>query len=191
MGEWREWQRASFDHLPKDGWILDLAHGTGNLQLDLANRGMQSVGYDLSRSMGRITRRKLMRAKRSVRLAQGMAQQMPFADATFSGIVSTFPSDFILAEATIRECYRVLEADGVLVIVPSATFTGGGMIRRVLEFAYRATGQQTGGNMSDALLAHMESFARERFTPYGFEVSVASKRLKRSIAFVVVARKGE
>jgi len=189
MGEWREWQRAAFDHVPHEGWILDLAHGTGNLQLDMATRGMQSIGYDLSRSMGRIARRKLLRAKRPARLARGMAQRMPFADGVFSGIVSTFPSDFIVAEATIRECYRVLAADGALVIVPSAAFTGGGMIRRLLEFAYRVTGQQTGGDVNAAFITHMEAFARERFAPYGFEVRVASKKLKRSVAFVVVARK--
>ncbi len=189
MGEWREWQRAALAHLSKDGWILDLAHGTGNLQLDLVACGFQAVGYDLSRSMGRIARRKLMRAKRPVRLVRGMAQQMPFADATMSGIISTFPSDFILAEATIFECYRVLAADGVLVIVPSATFTGGGIMRRALEFAYRVTGQQTGGDLSEALIKHMETFARQRFSPYGFEVMVTSKPLKRSIVFVIVARK--
>ncbi|MBE2181805.1 MAG: methyltransferase domain-containing protein [Anaerolineae bacterium] len=189
MGEWREWQRAALDHLPEDGTILDLAHGTGNLQLDLLARGRLAVGYDLSRSMGRITGRKLRREKRPVRLARGMAQQMPFADRMFTGIVSTFPSDFITAEATIQECSRVLRAGGLLVIVPSATFTGGGLMRRALEFAYRVTGQQTGGDLSEALVKHMETFARQRFSPYGFEVMVTSKPLNRSIVFVIVARK--
>lgn len=41
---------------------------------------------------------------------------MPFADGAFDTIVSTFPAPYILAEATLGECARVLRPGGRLVI---------------------------------------------------------------------------
>lgn len=62
LGEWRAWQRSALRHLPPTGRILELAHGTGNLQLDLHAAGYyQTIGYDLSPYMGQITRYKLER----------------------------------------------------------------------------------------------------------------------------------
>jgi ubiquinone/menaquinone biosynthesis C-methylase UbiE len=48
LGAWRCWTRAALRQLASDGLILELAHGTGNLQLDLAAAGRRSVGFDLS-----------------------------------------------------------------------------------------------------------------------------------------------
>ncbi|NJO77779.1 MAG: methyltransferase domain-containing protein [Cyanobacteria bacterium RM1_2_2] len=126
LGEWRCWQRSTIGYLPQQGLILELAHGTGNLQLDLHAAGFKPVGYDLSPYMGRIAQRKLRKAGYPVRLARGKAQQLPYGREAFSGVVSTFPTDFILAPETLHEIHRVLQADGVLVIVPNGVLNGGG-----------------------------------------------------------------
>src|SRR5579859_7143714 len=64
-GEWRAWQRSALKHLnvAPGALILELAHGTANLQRDLRAAGYDSIGLDLSEAMGRIARRKLRRAK--------------------------------------------------------------------------------------------------------------------------------
>ena len=52
VGQWRSWQRASLPYL-RGRRILEVAHGTGNLLLDLVSLGFQPVGLDLSPTMGR------------------------------------------------------------------------------------------------------------------------------------------
>ncbi|NWG16570.1 MAG: methyltransferase domain-containing protein, partial [Chloroflexi bacterium] len=119
LGAWRCWQRAALPHLgaPPGARVLELAHGTGNLQLDLYALGYMPVGYDLSPYMGRIARRKLSRRGLSPRLARGRAQQLPFAAASFAAVVCTFPTDFIFQPETLRETHRILREDGHLIIV--------------------------------------------------------------------------
>ncbi|MGB1287217.1 MAG: class I SAM-dependent methyltransferase [Aggregatilineales bacterium] len=144
MGSWRCWQRAALQFLPqeKDSLVLELAHGTGNLQLDFHAAGYTAIGYDLSAAMGRITKRKLQKNNVPVRLTRGMAQQLPFADASFGAIISTFPTDFIIAPSTLSEIHRLLKPDGALIIVFSGTFTGSGLFKNFLEWLYRITGQR-------------------------------------------------
>ena len=81
LGQWRCWQRATLDYLPPpdSGPILELAHGTGDLQLDLRASGYVSIGYDISAQMGQIAHRKLRQA--DPQLVRGYAQQLPFAGA--------------------------------------------------------------------------------------------------------------
>lgn len=146
LGAWRCWVRASLKHLNAEpgARILELAHGTGNLQLDLNAAGYRATGYDLSPYMGRIARHKLMKRGFTARLARGMAQALPFPAETFDAVVSTFPTDFIIAPETLHEVYRVLKSGGVLVIVPNAVFTGGGWSAKLLECLYQITGQRQG-----------------------------------------------
>lgn len=182
LGAWRCWQRASLDYLPEpgQGLILELAHGTGDLQLDLHSAGYSAIGYDLSPYMGRIASRKLRRRGLKPRFARGQAQALPFADQTFRAVVSTFPTDFIVAPETLHEVYRVLEPGGCLVIVPNGVLTGGGTIRTVLEWLYRVTGQRSGQSGTEAT-----SF----FEGYGFTVEQFEVSCPHSVAQVIRLRK--
>src|ERR1700687_5659324 len=65
MGEWRSWQRAALKHLNVSPGtrVLELAHGTGNLQIDLHAEGLNPIGLDFSASMGRIARDKLTHSR--------------------------------------------------------------------------------------------------------------------------------
>lgn len=185
LGAWRCWQRAALRHLNAAGRVLELAHGTGDLQLDLAARQVNAIGYDLSPAMGRIASRKLRRHAVTVRLARGRAQTLPFPDGCFSSVVSTFPSEFIVAPETVREVYRVLAPGGRFVIVPGAEFTGGGLARAALEWLYRITGQRR------AEVAPDDSGLRHWLTPYGFDATVEREPCPNSVALVVVATKTE
>ncbi len=144
LGEWRRWQRTAlgFLNVPEGACLLELAHGTGNLQIDLRTAGLTSVGIDLSAEMGRIARRKLLRQRIAPELVRGTAQALPFPSGSFPAVVSTFPTEFIMDPVTIHEIWRVLAPGGHLVVVASGVLTWGGAARAALEWAYRLTGQR-------------------------------------------------
>lgn len=193
MGAWRCWQRSVLKHLDlaSGSSVLEIAHGTGDLQLDLKAAGYRSVGVDLSPYMGRIASRKLKRHHIKSVLVRGRAQQLPFASGSFSAVVVTFPTDFILLTETLNEAHRLLTQNGVLVIVPNGTFTGGGIIRKFLEWLYTITGQRSSAKKGDSADAesHLHARISEHFHKHGFDVSLHEETCPRSRAQVIVARK--
>jgi ubiquinone/menaquinone biosynthesis C-methylase UbiE len=181
LGAWRCWGRAALKYLKVEPgqWVLELAHGTGNLQLDLRAAAPRTIGYDLSPYMGRIASHKLYKGGYPIQLARGKAQQLPFPASSFAAVVSTFPTDFIIADATLHEVYRVLKPDGQFIIVPNGVLTGRSLSRTSLEWLYRITGQRGGQDMSLA----------DFFQSYGFEAEMKLEDCPRSVAQVIVARK--
>ena len=181
LGEWRSWQRAAIPHLnvPAGSAILEIAHGTANLHLDLRNMGYRMTGLDLSPYMGAIARRKLLRHSLTAHLVRGKAQALPFPDASFDAVVSTFPTEFIVDPATIREIYRVLKSGARLVFVPNGALTGRGVIEQGVELAYKATGQR--GMWPEHIM--------DRFTAAGFTLTILFEPCYRSVAQLVIAEK--
>jgi ubiquinone/menaquinone biosynthesis C-methylase UbiE len=181
LGAWRCWQRAVMRHLeaPPGAPVLEIAHGTGNLQLDLYAAGYQVTGCDLSASMGRIAQRKLDKAQLPVRLARCQVQRLPYAANTFAAVISTFPTNFILEPATLHEVYRVLQPGGQFLIVPNGAFTTGGAAEAGLEWLYRVTGQREDQAFDVAGF----------FEHYGFQAEVLTEICPRSRATVIKARK--
>jgi ubiquinone/menaquinone biosynthesis C-methylase UbiE len=181
LGQWWDWQRAALPYLPPpgEGLILELAHGTGSLQVDLAGGGWRVIGYDLSPQMGRLAQKRLRKAGLPVRLIRGRAQELPFAAQSFAGIVSTFPTPFIVEDDTLAEVYRVLEPGRRLVFVPAGILKQKGTAETLLEGAFRITGQRDGWGVD--WQAH--------FAGHGFQVSLHSVDLEGSVVHVVVAEK--
>lgn len=179
LGQWRCWGRAALRHLPASGGrLLELAHGTGSLQADLHAAGWHSTGCDLSPYMGHIAQRKLARQGIPARLVRGKAQELPFPSGAFAAVVSTFPTDFILAPATLREVHRVLRPGGRFIIVPTAVLTGGSIGVRFIEWLYRITGQRP-ETAFDALQA--------LFAAHGLHAQVVVEECPGSRAWVIVA----
>lgn len=144
LGRWRDWQRTSIPHLnaTRGDVVLELAHGTGDLQLDMLAAGLNPIGYDLSPYMGRLARRKLKRSGFTPRLVRGMAQRLPFPSECFRAVVSTFPTEFIVQHETLAEVQRVLKPGGRLVFVPNGQLHLTNIVTRILEWLYTVTGQR-------------------------------------------------
>jgi ubiquinone/menaquinone biosynthesis C-methylase UbiE len=181
LGSWQCWQRTSLNHLdivPNDR-VLDLAHGTGNLHIDLNVAGYRVFGHDLSSCMGRITCKKLNKHSFPMRLSRGKAQALPYASGSFATVISTFPTAFITQPDTLDEIARVLRSHGQFVIVSSGILTGGGALRIFLEWLYRVTGQRERPQFD----------IRTFLADSGFVSKIVQEPCPHSIAQVIVARK--
>ena len=117
-GMWNDWRRSALAELPP-GRILEVGSGTGHLLLELLESGRDAYGLDSSPEMLQIARQRLSSRGFEARLVPGDARRLPFGDATFDGLVLTFPAPF-LDERFWREAARVLRPGGRLVIVVSA-----------------------------------------------------------------------
>ena len=181
LGQWRSWQRVSIPYLNagNQGVILELAYGTADLQLDLAEAGLWTVGLDLSPHMGRIARRKLLRHSIPPRLVRGSVLNLPFPSASFGGVVSTFPTEVMVHPGTVLEVYRVLKPGGRFVIVPNVILKLNNPISRMLEELYQVTGQRDPWP-GDAFNVWREA---------GFDLRSETLELARSHVQVVVAEK--
>ncbi len=141
MGQWNDWAATALEGMNGPS-VLELGHGPGHLLVRMSRRGWRPVGVDLSPQMGRLARRRLLRAGVPARLVRARAQALPFRDGAFAEIVATFPTEYIIDPHTRDEVVRVLRPGGRVVIVAAARFTGRDPLSRFLEWLYRITGQR-------------------------------------------------
>jgi SAM-dependent methyltransferase len=181
LGQWHDWQRAALKHLdaPPGAPILELAHGTGQFLIDLRTAGYETFSIDVSRAMGRIARRKLQRWGYWPRLVRARAQALPFPDQRFAAVVSTFPTEFIIAPATLAEVHRVLKPGGRLVVVFNGLLTANTAATNALELAFRITGQRGPWSVD----------VEQRIAAAGFNAQVISEPLEHSTALLMVAER--
>ncbi len=181
FGQWWDWQRTALDFLnvTAGDQVLEIAHGTGSLQIDMERLGYQRVALDYSPFMGRIARRKLLKKNIEAPILRAQAQALPFTTAQFDGIVSTFPTPFIIEAETLAEAHRVLKPGGRFVIVVNALLTKGGVAKEALEAAYRATGQR--GDYSPDI--------ERRFQDAGFELQIHVEEKEKSLVQLLIATK--
>ena len=150
-GLWVRWTLVALPRLR--GRTLELGFGPGHLQLALAPRpGI--AGLDASPQMGSIAARRLRRAGYQPRLACGIAQALPFADATFDTVVATFPAEYILDPRSHAEIRRVLAPHGHLIVIPWAQLNPG-LYARLAALAYRLTLRSAPGHR-DAEVSHLQ-----------------------------------
>lgn len=73
--------------------ILDIATGTGDLAIQMANTGAKRiVGLDLSEGMLKVGRKKIADKKLNIEIEmiQGDSENLPFEDNTFDAITVAF-----------------------------------------------------------------------------------------------------
>ena len=182
-GQWRQWQRSVLPFLPGTP-VLEVAHGTGNLLLDLASLGLKPVGLDLSPAMGRLASRKIKRrlggGNLPIPLVRASVEALPFGANSLASVVSTFPTDFVAQTNVIAEFYRVLRPGGAFVCVPAAQITGPALFDRWAAWLFRGTGQSASGWFAPLV---------ERFGAAGFRARLEQVRQPRSRVMVIVAEK--
>lgn len=182
LGHWRKWQRTTINLLSdkmQSGLVLELAHGTGNLQLDLAKANIRSIGIDLSHAMGQLASRKLTRMNVTCHLIRCSALHLPLPPEIFSAIISTFPTEFIFQESTLAEAYRVLRPGGKVVIVLSGMLGPASLLVKLIEWLYAVTGQDTAiGNLPLTV-----------FNKTGFEYEIRNIEINKDMVIVLDANK--
>src|SRR6202008_3961440 len=95
--------------------VLDLGCGAGHVSFAVAPRAKSVVAYDLSTDMLDVVARAAKdRGVGNTTTRQGVAEQLPFPDATFDRVLSRYSAhhwrDF---EAGLREVARVLKPGGI------------------------------------------------------------------------------
>ena len=140
LGRWEDWIATVLPYLSGEN-ILELGHGPGHLQETLNQIGVHAYGLDESKYMGRLAAANLHKAGLDHRLVTARAQELPFANGVFQQVVSTFPTQYILATETLTEVFRVLEPEGSLIVLPVAWITGEAWYDRLAAGLFRITGQ--------------------------------------------------
>jgi demethylmenaquinone methyltransferase/2-methoxy-6-polyprenyl-1,4-benzoquinol methylase len=120
-----QWRRRAADlaELAPGGRALDVATGTGDLALELANRvgsGGEVVGVDFSERMLELARAKAAGAR--VRFESGNALALDYPDGAFDAATVGFGArNFSDLEQGLREMTRVVRPGGRVVILEITT----------------------------------------------------------------------
>jgi len=97
--------------------VLDVACGTGNATLPAARNGARTTGLDFAPGLLDIARERAADAMLEIDFVEGDAQALPFDDATFDRVVSTFGHMFAPDHRrTADEMKRVLKPGGVIAV---------------------------------------------------------------------------
>jgi ubiquinone/menaquinone biosynthesis C-methylase UbiE len=116
-GRWDRWRRMALDYIVGQR-VLEVGFGTGELLRELAEQGYEVCGAEFSPAMQRVTARKLRRSGLAIPRVRARVQALPFASGLFDTVVSTFPAEYIVDPASLRELARVLRGpNGRVVIV--------------------------------------------------------------------------
>jgi SAM-dependent methyltransferase len=109
LGQWDEIRKLALPWIigPR---ILEIGFGTGELLIELTQRGYQVIGLDLSLAMQQQVNRKLSRIGLEVPRLCSRVQESPIQPGIFDSILSTFPAQFILDPLTWQECARLLRS---------------------------------------------------------------------------------
>lgn len=179
FGQWTRWIQEVLPYI-EGTRLLELGHGPGHLQRILRDRGLAATGLDESPQMGRLARARLIRSGHARSdLTRGVAQALPFAEATFDSIVSTFPAEYVFDAQTASEARRVLRNGGRLIVLPVAWPKN-----RLLSWLYRVTNESP----SEAVNVVKKNISQP-FMRAGFEVQVETLEVKSSTLLLVLARK--
>lgn len=107
--------------------ILDIATGTGDLAIALAKiQGAHITGVDISEGMLAVARQKVAHKnlEQRIDLALADSEALPFADNSFDAVTVSFGvRNFENLALGLKEIYRVLRPNGVLVILETSVPT--------------------------------------------------------------------
>jgi len=107
--------------------ILDIATGTGDLAIQMANTGAKKVvGLDLSEGMLKVGRKKISQKGlgSKIEMVQGDSENLPFQENSFDAITVAFGvRNFENLEKGLEEIFRVLKPGGIFVVLETSVPT--------------------------------------------------------------------
>ena len=121
-----KWRRKVVDYVHGTGAenALDIATGTGDLAIKMAEKGIKSVtGLDLSAGMLEMGRIKVDKRglKDRVEMIQGDSENLPFEDSSYDAVTVAFGvRNFENLEQGLSEIFRVLKKGGSLVVLETS-----------------------------------------------------------------------
>ena len=107
LGRWSHWRRMALEYVA-GGRVLEIGFGTGELLIEMAERGWFRLRAGSSAAMHRVTAGKMRRRGIWAPRIRGCAQALPFADGSLDVLIATFPAGYILSPDTLQEAARVL-----------------------------------------------------------------------------------
>ena len=116
FGYWSRWRLDALGFL-KAGTVLETGFGTGSLLVTLSEGGYDVTGLEISPQMHKVAGRRLSKMRLPVKRVRGRSEALPFMTHFFDNVVSTFPSNYILDERTMREVFRIMRCNGRWVVV--------------------------------------------------------------------------
>jgi SAM-dependent methyltransferase len=145
--------------------LLDVACGTGNATIPAAREGARVTGLDFSPDLLSIARERAADAMVEVDWVEGDAQELPFDDASFDRVISTFGHMFAPDHRrTADEMKRVCRPGGAIAV---ACWSPEGSIGRMFRVTAELVPPPPGGE--PPLLWGTEQHVRELLGDGDFE----------------------
>jgi demethylmenaquinone methyltransferase/2-methoxy-6-polyprenyl-1,4-benzoquinol methylase len=148
------WRRMAVQELKGfDGWILDIATGTGDVAIEIVHqdgRQKKVFGLDFSKPMiekayQKVTKKDRLRA---ITLSLGDALSLPFRENTFSASIIAFGLRNIPdKEKALKEMVRVIKRGGKVIIL-EFTFPQARVIRSLYPIYFNKVLPWVGGLVS-------------------------------------------
>ncbi|MCR5710389.1 MAG: bifunctional demethylmenaquinone methyltransferase/2-methoxy-6-polyprenyl-1,4-benzoquinol methylase UbiE [Bacteroidales bacterium] len=119
---WRKrFVRTLAGKLPDGASVLDLACGTADLTIALAQKGFNLTGLDISREMVEVGKTKCSGLDPQPRFIIGSAADIPFPDSSFDAVTIAFGlRNFDRRSECLAEIRRVLKPGGILAVLEFA-----------------------------------------------------------------------
>lgn len=168
-------QRA-LRYLPPEGSrVLEIGFGSGRLHIELAEH-YSMAGLDRAPGMVRLTGQRLAARGLTSDLQVGDVTALPWAEATFDAVLSTFTfSAFPDPDTALVEMVRVVKPGGMIIIVDAGEAQDGNAMARFLAWLWAAFGDYMRDEVP-LMDAHGLTVTREDYGPWGcVHVTVGTK----------------
>jgi demethylmenaquinone methyltransferase / 2-methoxy-6-polyprenyl-1,4-benzoquinol methylase len=147
LGADRRWRNRAADTLvvPPHAHVLDVGTGTAVSAITIARRypDARVTGIDINTKMLKVAEAAVARASLSdrIELMRVNGEEMPFADATFDGVLLSFTiEDMVNQGAGVKEISRVLKPNGSVVVLGLGGLPSSPVLRVVSTTALRSLG---------------------------------------------------